>query len=581
MGGLFVGQLVRVRGALGVTDFFAGGEPLLLSSPGADAEEGSLIEARRSDGSAIPTGRLLCHAHSALEAVYRLAKKHHLDPSPSLEAEREADAWAKAPGFDDERLVDRTAWPFVTIDNEDSKDLDQALFLEDAPNGRVRAHYALADASYFVRPGTALFDAAISKGASFYFPGFSVPMLPRVLSENIISLNEGEPRRALLLSIEIDAAGRVYDTTIERALIRSRRKLSYDGAQVLFDQPRSDPCFSEEIDRSLRLLQTLGVRRIEEADRRHVVRYERAEVDIAFADREHMRFCMIERSRNDVERWNEQLSLLANIEGARFLLGDQAEQPNVQPVFRVHEAPPESRVRELRSLIGGIASAHALGSDFAWSQTESLAAYLTRLPTKGPQARLTTAIHRQAVVINRRSEFAPDAGPHFGIGAESYSRFSAPMREVVGIFTHKEAFEKLHGSGHGSGAADERLRDEIVEAANRSKSIQKKLDKECYELVIDQVFRADMDRAESARPIRVGTVLGLSDKKVYARLDDPPLELKLYREDLEKAAGCGLTLAREGAELVTERGDDRIRIGDELRIRVSAHERNKWRFRRV
>src|SRR5262245_54480935 len=100
------------------------------------------------------------------------------DFPPAVEAE--VDAYLAAPGLDDPALADRGAIPFVTIDGPGTRDLDQAVHVEAAGAG-FRLRYAIADASYYVRPGTALFDEALRRGASFYLPGMSVPMLPRAL----------------------------------------------------------------------------------------------------------------------------------------------------------------------------------------------------------------------------------------------------------------------------------------------------------------------------------------------------------------------------------------------------------------
>src|SRR5262245_37248572 len=96
----------------------------------------------------------------------------------------EVDAYLDAPRIDDHALVNRTALAFLTIDGPGTRDLDQAVHVEDTGKG-FHLRYAIADASYYVRPGTALFDEALARGASFYLPGASVPMLPRALSEGL------------------------------------------------------------------------------------------------------------------------------------------------------------------------------------------------------------------------------------------------------------------------------------------------------------------------------------------------------------------------------------------------------------
>src|SRR6185503_10271633 len=102
----------------------------------------------------------------------------------------------------------------------------QALAIETTADGWI-AHYAIADAAWFVRPGTALWAEALRRGASYYLPGMSVPMLPRALSEGLVSLGPDVDRRAMLFSMTIDRDGACRSTAITRARIRSRAQLDF------------------------------------------------------------------------------------------------------------------------------------------------------------------------------------------------------------------------------------------------------------------------------------------------------------------------------------------------------------------
>src|SRR5690349_4122369 len=130
---------------------------------------------------------VIAEAGTALAALYALCDEAGLDPSFDAPLLEEVEALLERPGLEDEALVPLDTVPFVTIDGPGTRDLDQAVHL-DADRHGFRVRYAIADASYYVRPGTKLFDAALTRGASFYLPGLVVPMLPRTLSEGLISL---------------------------------------------------------------------------------------------------------------------------------------------------------------------------------------------------------------------------------------------------------------------------------------------------------------------------------------------------------------------------------------------------------
>ncbi len=487
---------------------------------------------------------------------------------PTYDPESVADevaALVANPGLDD-GVEDLEDLPFVTIDNLGSRDLDQALFVERAQGGWW-VRYALADAAYYVRPGTRLFDLAARQGATFYFPSFSLPMLPRQLSEGIVSLNPHVARRALVFDMFVDDAGEVSRSTVRRARIRSRAKLTYDGVQRHFDAPGSpkDPVSGHEFEASLGAFAEVGELRIARARSRGMIEFERSELEV---DIERNRFVVVQRRRNDVERWNEQISLMCNTEGAAMLRRLEGRLDDLQSVYRVHLPPLERRLEELERDIATIAKRHDLPDEWRWSPPESLAAYLVRLPEE--PAAVRRAIDRQVRYTNRASEFSDRHGPHYALAVEQYARFSSPMREAVGIFTHNELLEALDLQA--DAVHDDGLRARVIEHANDAKNLQKKIDREVVLQALHDQFAAELRQ----RPWHQGTIIGLRATRLYVLIDDPPLEVKVYTEDLEAQVGGGLEL--DGIAL---RGEDvSFGVGDSLRLRVREYDTaaRRWRF---
>lgn len=454
------------------------------------------------------------------------------------------------PGLDDPALTDRTAMPFVTIDGPSTKDLDQALFVEEDGEGWV-AWYAIADVTHYVRPGSALFAEAMKRGASYYLPGYSVPMLPRELSEGLVSLNAGVTRRALLFRHRVGPDGALRDTTLERARIRSRAKLSFAEAQVLVDARRDSPHRDAEFVGSVRRLAQVGGARMRLAAQRGLVRYHREEVQLHL-EGEGIVATTMEAVRGGAEAWNEQLSLMCNAEGGRLLR--ECPLPGVQPIYRVQPGPDPERLAALARLTQAVVRRQrVLSLTWEWDPAKrTLAEYLAQLPRGAPgskEERLARALSRQAVMVNLRSEYSTEPGPHTGVGAEPYARFSAPMRELVGVFLHKEAVELLTGVAPPEGE-DEALRAEVVTIANRSRQTQRRVTDLANELALDRVFRPQLGLPRAQRRRFVGTVMGLASGKVHVRLDDPPMDVKLYFHDLAKFFdGAWLEVAEEGAVL--------------------------------
>ncbi len=464
-----------------------------------------------------------------------LASQHDLKPNFPDDVRREVEALISTPGVHDPQLEDLEALPFVTIDNPDSRDLDQALFIQQDSQG-FQVYYALADAAFYVQPGSSLFEEAIQRGSSYYLPGKSIPMLPRALSEGLISLNPNQLRRSLVFVMTLDKKGQCQSTKIIRARIQSRRKLSYQRVQRSWDDPAGSGFRRELFEESLKLLRIVGHLRIHEAHRRQVIDYNRLETAIRFNPLGDP--VVTTRIRFEVERCNEQISLMCNIEGAKILkegLGIEY----VQPIFRVHPAPTVDQLEHFRLNVAAMIQVHGVDPErWQWKGPDQpLAEYLEVLPRRA-RPRLAAAIERQAVLTNQRSIFTSDPGSHHGVGAPVYARFSSPMREIVGIFTHKEVLELINGPD--SAAPDEEdliLRNRVVEAGNRSKALQRTLEKAVDLLVLDRLFEPEILLTPTDRPIRRGTVIGMKPHLIYMQLDDPPFEVKIHISDLDRHFG--------------------------------------------
>ncbi|MFT3706292.1 MAG: RNB domain-containing ribonuclease [Archangium sp.] len=488
---------------------------------------------------------------NAREELEGIVKALQLSVEFPPEVLAETQKWIASPHIDDPSLVDFTATPFVTVDGEHSKDLDQALHVARSEDGGFVVAYAIADASFYVRPGSALFAEAMKRGASYYFPGFSVPMLPRALSEGLISLNPDGDRRALVFLHHLKANGELTGTDLKRARVRSRAKLSFGDVQKLVDSPQTSPLRGKEFEPSLQLLREVGRKRMELAARRGLIRYRREEVSVEL-DGEGVSFAVMEAVRDEVESWNEQLSLMCNAEGGRLLR--EFDNPAVQPIYRVQGGPEPERLEALARLTGFVAKRHALPeSPWVWNQqTTPLANYLAGLPRGAPgsqEERLGAALTRQAVMVNLRSEYSTEPGPHVGVGAEPYARFSAPMREMVGVFLHKEAVELLTGI-HPTVEEDEKLRAEVVQVANKARATQRRVQDLANEVVMNRLFAPEVSKSPKERTRFTGTVMGLTHNKVHVRLDVPPLDVKLYLFDLAPYFdGAWLEPAEEGALL--------------------------------
>lgn len=533
---------------------------------------GDVLELELRHGEVVRHVRL-AEGGTARADMLRIALEVRANPYFPAAVRAEVAAIDLAAAVADPSLLDLLDVPFVTIDAATSKDLDQALFVTRSPEG-FHVDYALADAAYFVPKGSALFREALARGASVYLPGFSVPMLPRELSEGMVSLNPDGPRRALVFRVRVGHDGKVQSTQVVRARVRSRAKLSFSGVQEYYDTARG-PLSGQEYTASLDALREVGRALVAEARGRDVARYRRRETDMVVTGDRGESLSLVASPRLEVELCNEQLSLLVNREGAKLLLESTA--PHLEPIYRVHPSPAEERLEKLRETLDGLVHVHELGDAFCFDpEGHTLPEFLDGLPEGGREGRIASAIHRQAIVVNARSSFSAAVGLHHGVGAEAYARFSAPMREIVGVFVHHEMQELLSGEG----TADPALREAVVVAANHSKDTQRKANDLVGHRFLDALLDRDLALPVAERPRRKGTVMGFTSSKLHVTLDDPPVDLKLYLRDVGRTRGGAWLVAADGGASLRDKATGRIvvRLGDEVRVFTEGHDdrQDRW-----
>jgi exoribonuclease R len=269
------------------------------------------------------------------EGISAIQTELKVTPDFPAEVEQAAERAAANPRLPQ---LDRTDLALVTIDPEESMDLDQAMYLERNGEG-YRVFYAIADLAAFITPGDPIDVEANKRGETLYGADSKIPLHPKALSEGAASLLPDQNRPALLWTIEVDSTGEGTHVTVERALVRSRAKLNYAGVQKDFDAGTADPMFT--------ILKEIGEKRLaKEAARGGIsLPLPEQEIDIE-GDSWRLEF----RKLLPVENWNAQISLLTGMGAASLMVTGKVgllrtlPEPDPRDVKRLHRTARALRI---------------------------------------------------------------------------------------------------------------------------------------------------------------------------------------------------------------------------------------------
>ena len=246
---------------------------------------------------------------------------------------------------DKQHRVDLRQLPFVTIDGEDARDFDDAVYCEEGSGGNWRLWVAIADVSHYVWPDSALDQEASLRGNSVYFPARVVPMLPEALSNGLCSLKPDVDRLAMVCEMELTAAGVLAKYRFYESIIHSHARLTYTQVGEVLEQGSHADVDSQRVPDLKRLHSLYRVLRAAR-DKRGAIDFETVETRIIFDEHRKIE-AIVPVVRNDAHKLIEECMLCANVATARFY------DANKLPIlFRVHEGPGEEKLEGLRKFLG-------------------------------------------------------------------------------------------------------------------------------------------------------------------------------------------------------------------------------------
>lgn len=331
--------------------------------------------------------------------------------------------------------------PLVTIDGEDARDFDDAVWCE-LVKGGWRLIVAIADVASYVAPGSALDQEAQHRGTSVYFPNRVLPMLPEALSNGLCSLNPNVDRLCLCCEMKIDAQGKVTRARFFEGLMRSAARLTYTKVAAYLANPgaTSDPEVAAQGEQ-LRQLHAVFLALHSARTKRGALDFDAPELKVRFGADGRIA-TLVEQSRNDAHRLIEECMIAANVEAARFL-----KKHKIPTLYRVHGSPEEDRLEQLRQFLSGFGIQLPTDRDL---QPQDLNAVLQRIVGNEESHLIQTVVVRSMP----QAVYQPENVGHFGLALPEYAHFTSPIRRYPDLMVHRGIRHVLRGGDAASFAWD-------------------------------------------------------------------------------------------------------------------------------
>ena len=319
--------------------------------------------------------------------------------------------------------------PLVTIDGEDARDFDDAVYCQKKRSGGWRLWVAIADVSYYVRHGSVLDEEAISRGNSVYFPSQVIPMLPEKLSNGLCSLNPDVDRLCMVCEMTVSEAGKLLGSQFYPAVMKSHARFTYTKVAAMLDAEVSEEGQKLKNEYSTLLpdlenLKSMYMALSDARNKRGAIAFETQESLFLFNDDKKID-SVVPLIRNDAHKIIEECMILANVATAKFI------EKNKKPgLFRVHDKPSEDKYKNFVSYLAELGITLPAREE---PEPRDYCDILAKVANRPDQDLIQTMLLRSM----RQAVYQSDNLGHFGLALQSYSHFTSPIRRYPDLVVHR------------------------------------------------------------------------------------------------------------------------------------------------
>jgi len=452
-----------------------------------------------------PIGKIIeiLGKHMSPELAVEIAIRSHEIPSDwpdaaNKEAKKYSSQVLKA---DKHGRTDLRDLPLITIDGEDARDFDDAVYCEKLGNG-WRLLVAIADVSHYVKPGSALDTEAHSRGNSVYFPRRVIPMLPEILSNELCSLKPQVDRLCLVCELEINKQGRVKNSRFFEGLMQSSARMTYTDVAAIVIEKDTGLCKQyKNILPQLEDLHALYLLMHQFRKSIAVVEFASSETKFVF-DEEGEVLNIHSYERNDAHRLIEEFMLAANVAAAEFII-----EQKIPALFRIHETPKQEKLIDLRTFLAELGLTLDGGEE---PEAKDYAKLLDQIKMREDRHLIETVLLRSMPL----AVYSAENVGHFGLGFPAYAHFTSPIRRFPDLLVHRAIRHLLRKrSAAGFGYSE----DEMQMHGTHCSMTERRADEATREIV--QWHKCQFMQ-EKVGEIFEGTISSVTSFGVFVELDD-------------------------------------------------------------
>ena len=330
--------------------------------------------------------------------------------------------------------TDLRGLPFVTIDGENARDFDDAVYVRKL-NNRYELFVSIADVAHYVQPETALDQEAYARGTSVYFPDRAIPMLPEALSNGICSLNPNEDRLTKTVSMEINFKGEVIHSRFFNSVIRSHERMTYTNVRrILVDKDEECIARYRNLVDQFKLMEELALVIYENRRARGNLDFDLPEAEIIL-DLQGMPENIVRAERNIAHRIIEEFMIAANEAVARHL-----KEQDFSLLYRVHEGPDKEALEALAPFL--LSLGYRLPVKKETITPPEIQKLLEACRGK-PEERVLNRVLLRAM---KQAVYQPENIGHFGLASTCYTHFTSPIRRYPDLIVHRILDRALQGN---------------------------------------------------------------------------------------------------------------------------------------